>query len=154
MRNIVAVGIMAILLQGCVHCTNGGQWSSYYTTGDSRCSYFCADPAERFCGKTPYEAEEKMFSDPEIQKQIAMQEQQQLITDKENCIKVGFKPETDGMATCLLMKQQNRTNNARADILEKRRRADSSNAAFEQSILNSVPKSVTCTTIGNTTTCR
>ena len=154
MQKIVLLGAMSVLLQGCMHCTNGGQWSSYYTTGDGRCSYFCADPEEKYCGKTPSEAERKMFSDPAIQKQMALREQQYLIQDKKACVQVGFKPDTDGMATCLLLKQQNRSNNAHADAMEKRRRAESSNRSFEQGILNSRPKSVTCTTIGGVTTCR
>jgi hypothetical protein len=172
MRNIAVISFSVMFLSACSwHCTRGGQWSSYYASGDGRCTYFCADPAEKFCAATPLMAEalqvqakkNALASNPEYQSQLEANRKQALLQDKATCEELGFRPDTDAMATCMLTQQQNRRNDAQSaennfqqmNQRQMERQAEDRRQAGEmirQGINNS--KSLTCTTIGNTTTCR
>lgn len=72
------------------------------------CTYFCADKEEKFCGDTPEQAERKMSNDPKVRKQHEEQVKQAMIRDREVCQGFGFKPDSDGMANCILVQNQNR----------------------------------------------
>ena len=177
MKNIIASIAYLSVLQGCAsawHCTNGGQWSSYYASGDGRCSYFCADPEEKYCAATPLLAEEKqrvahqiaLENNPEYQAFVERQKKQQRATDKATCIDLGFKEGTDAMAMCMLTQSQNR----REDSISQQRAFEKANqqqlqkqAADRARAVRSVERAVdsinanmpvTCTTIGTITTCR
>lgn len=157
---IVGGILMASILGGCQmvdwHCTKGGQWSSAYTLEDGRCTYYCADPEEKFCGKTTAEAEAKMANDPSIKKQRQAQADSGLAQDKALCGKLGFKPDTDGMANCLLTQHQNRVGFA---VKDREAEIDGAKAEAKawsdlaKGVQNSAPKATTCSTFGSTTNC-
>ena len=162
-----------LTLSGCAvvdwHCTRGGQWSSYYESGDGRCTYFCADREEKYCASTPLMAEEKMRSaheeimaiDPIYIKALDDARKAQLETDKSFCHELGFKDSTDAMANCMLTQSQNRrmdsyeqrrsVQEANQRQLEKQQR-DRDNAQRAVDKINE-GKPITCTTIGEQTTC-
>ena len=173
----IFIGFGAIL-QGCAltswHCTNGGQWSSYYASGDGRCTYFCADPEEKYCASTPLMAEQKQRSallaevqdTPEFLAFLEERKIEKRALFEKACLDLGFRAETDAMAMCMLMQSQN----ARDDSISQQRAFEEAHrgqlerqAAERESFRRSVERlqdsvkpapTVTCTTIGNTTTCR
>ena len=159
--------MVLLALSGCQmvdwHCTKGGQWSAGYTLNDGRCTYYCADKEEKFCGASTNEAEAKMFSDPAIKKAREAAAAQGLAQDKEFCLKLGFKPDTDAMANCLLTQQQNRLGLAvkaqERDIEGAKAEAEAwSNmsrglANGSQNMINTMPKTTNCSTYGNQTSC-
>ena len=106
-KNILAVFTTTLLLSGCDHCTKGGRWSPYYFSADPRCTYFCADPEEKYCANSPIAAEQLQLKDlPNVQNKSAHQLDSDIIEGKKVCAKLGFKPETEAMANCLLSQQQ------------------------------------------------
>ncbi len=165
---IVGGILMASILGGCQmvdwHCTKGGQWSAGYTLEDGRCTYYCADPEEKFCGKTTAEAEAKMANDPSIKKQRQAQADAGLAQDKALCGKLGFKPDTDGMANCLLTQHQNRVGvaaqNKEAQMAGAKAEAQTwANLANRPIVAPQVSQPIqigpklNCQTYGNNTTC-
>lgn len=101
---------ISFLLSACDHCTKGGRWSPYYYSADPRCSYFCADPEEKYCAKSPAAAEQLQIKDlPNLQKKSAEQLDVDIAEGKKVCAKLGFKPEGEAMANCLLSQQQMKT---------------------------------------------
>ncbi|QXP87239.1 hypothetical protein [Methylococcus capsulatus] len=130
MEKISVIGAI-LLLSGCQlfdwHCTKGGQWSSGYFTGDGRCTYFCADKDEKYCADSPQEAEALQSKDPEFQKMQQERAAENMELSRAICAKLGFKPETDAFANCLLaqmrmqfdvevLNHQNNLRNAQQDI--------------------------------------
>jgi hypothetical protein len=163
MIRFITVVLSAIVLDGCAlvdwHCTNGGQWSSYYSTGDGRCTYFCADVEERYCASTPLVAEEKqraaeyaaLQSNPDYQAFVEEQKRLQRERDTAACHDFGFKDGTDAMATCMLTQSQNRREDAvaqqrafqEANQQQLQKQAnDLARAAAVQSVINSSAKAV------------
>lgn len=107
MKKTFALVVSTLFLTGCDHCTKGGRWSPYYFTADPRCTYFCADPEEKYCAKSPAAAEQLQIKDlPNVQMKSAQQLDSDIIEGKQVCAKLGFKPETEAMANCLLSQQQ------------------------------------------------
>lgn len=162
-----ALVLVLPVLVGCQmvdwHCTRGGQWSPWYTLNDGRCTYFCADKEEKFCGKSTEEAEAKMANDPTVRQQREKAAAEGLSQDKEFCQKLGFKPDTDAMANCLLTQQQNRFG-----LLVKQQEQEVEGAKAEaeawsnvsrslsntnQRIINDMPKTTNCSTYGSQTSC-
>jgi len=98
---------VSLVLAGCDHCTKGGRWHDGYVQADPRCTYFCADPEEKYCAKSPAAAEQLQGQDlPNIQKRAAQQLDADIVESKKVCTKLGFKSDTDAMANCLLSQQQ------------------------------------------------
>lgn len=178
MRVLLLVPVCVFALQGCAltswHCTKGGQWSSYYASGDGRCTYFCADAEEQYCASTPLMAEQmqseahlaELRKNPDFIKFLEQQEQEMRVMDRDACGELGFRDGTDAMAMCMLTKSQNRREdsifdhqafeNAHRQQLEQQkeqRKAITESIDRVQESLNT-PAPVTCTTYGNTTTCR
>lgn len=110
-------------------CTKGGNWSSYYDSADPRCHGFCADPEQKYCGRTPKEAEALQFvKDPAFQavrEQVridkANEEQRLMAADRVFCRDLGFKEETEGFANCLLTRYRDH----QSESNEQQRRLES-----------------------------
>lgn len=174
MKKELVILSLSLFLNGCasmLHCTNGGQWSSYYKSGDGRCAYFCADKEEKYCANTPLLAEKKLkdarlktlASDPEYQRILIARKAQEKEIDKAACIELGFKEDSDSMAICMLTKSQNRREDEIAeesafDMANQRQlqkqENDRSNARRAAERAMDANKQVTCTTVGSITTCR
>ena len=112
-----------------------------------------------------------MANDPAVRQQREKAAADGLALDKAFCQKLGFKPDTDAIANCLLTQQQNRfglsvkqqeqeIEGAKAEIralLNAAQGFSNAGRAAGQSLMNSssqmAPKTTNCSTLGSQTSC-
>ena len=149
-------------------CTKGGNWSTYFYAADPRCLSFCADKDHKYCADTPELAEKMQIeNDPDVRAQLAAQtrasedaEKMWISKDKVFCQGLGFKPETDAFANCLLTRLRDHKAEeiqSLQDAAAIRESARASNAARENSIQNAIqnskPTITNCNKYGNNVSC-
>lgn len=172
-RDQIRWAILAVLMlfigEGCAifdwRCTKGGNWSSYYDSGDPRCHGFCADTEQKYCGRTPKEAEAlQMEKDPafnavreQMEKERANEERQLMAADRVFCRDLGFKEETEGLANCLLTRyrdHQAEFNDRQRQLKAERQKEIEETEQARRAIINTFQKIIPthCTTINGSTT--